>query len=96
MCFLLAFWGLLWYNKDIKYRIEYSDHSPYIIWHNKLYIPIPAPDRYETNTLEDLEVATYTEYELRPNQWELNLIVIIVCCIMTLAIFIMKRKAAKD
>lgn len=57
----IAYYKLIDIDKNIIYRIEQGEPSPYIIFDNKLYIP----DRFNTLYIGDVDQARYTEYELK-------------------------------
>ena len=48
-------------DKNIIYRIEQGEPSPYIIYNNKLYVP----DKFNVLFIGDIDQAKYTEYELK-------------------------------
>jgi len=56
----IAYYKLIDTDKNIIYRIEQGEPSPYIIFDNKLYIP----DRFNTLYIGDVDQVKYTEYEL--------------------------------
>ena len=56
-----AYYKLIDSDKNIIYRIEQGEPSPYIIYNNKLYVP----DKFNILFIGDVDQAKYTEYELK-------------------------------
>ena len=57
----IAYYKLIDSYKNIIYRIEQGEPSPYIVYNNKLYIP----DKFNVLFIGDVDKAKYTEYELK-------------------------------